>query len=105
MSVTRARAVGCGHYLPARVVTNEELAARIDTTDEWIRTRTGIRRRHVAAEAEVEEQAVPGVARVEERAEPRVRAPARLVRDDRRLPPRGDAAQRRGGDAGPAEHE
>ena len=52
MSVTRARAVGCGHYLPARVVTNEELAARIDTTDEWIRTRTGIRRRHVAAEGE-----------------------------------------------------
>jgi 3-oxoacyl-[acyl-carrier-protein] synthase-3 len=52
MSVTRARAVGCGHYLPARVVTNEELAARIDTTDDWIRTRTGIRRRHVAAEDE-----------------------------------------------------
>ena len=52
MSVTRARAIGCGHYLPARVVTNEELAARIDTTDDWIRTRTGIRRRHVAAEGE-----------------------------------------------------
>ena len=52
MSVVRARAVGCGHYLPARVLTNDELAARIDTTDEWIRTRTGIRRRHVAAENE-----------------------------------------------------
>jgi len=52
MSVTRARAVGCGHYLPSRVVTNEELAARLDTTDEWIRTRTGIRRRHVAADNE-----------------------------------------------------
>ncbi len=52
MSVVRARAVGCGHYLPARVLTNDELAARIDTTDEWIQTRTGIRRRHVAAEGE-----------------------------------------------------
>jgi 3-oxoacyl-[acyl-carrier-protein] synthase-3 len=52
MSVVRARAVGCGHYLPARVVTNDELAARIDTTDEWIQTRTGIRRRHVAADNE-----------------------------------------------------
>jgi 3-oxoacyl-[acyl-carrier-protein] synthase-3 len=52
MSVTRAKAVGCGHYLPSRVVTNEELAARIETTDDWIRTRTGIRRRHVAAEGE-----------------------------------------------------
>jgi len=49
----RARAAGCGHYLPARVVTNEELAARIDTTDEWIRTRTGIRRRHIAADGEM----------------------------------------------------
>jgi len=52
MSVMRARAVGCGHFLPARIVTNEELAARLDTTDEWIRTRTGIHRRHVAAEGE-----------------------------------------------------
>ncbi len=52
MTVTRARAIGCGHYLPERVVTNDELAKRIDTTDEWIRTRTGIRRRHIAAEGE-----------------------------------------------------
>jgi 3-oxoacyl-[acyl-carrier-protein] synthase-3 len=52
MSVIRAKVVGCGHYLPSRVVTNEEMAVRIDTTDEWIRTRTGIRRRHVAGENE-----------------------------------------------------
>lgn len=52
MSQTRARAIGCGHYLPERVVSNEELARRIDTSDDWIRTRTGIRRRHVAAEGE-----------------------------------------------------
>ncbi|HSF93969.1 MAG TPA: beta-ketoacyl-ACP synthase III [Thermohalobaculum sp.] len=52
MSVVRARAVGCGHYLPANVVTNEQLSKRLDTTDEWIRTRTGIERRHIAAEGE-----------------------------------------------------
>ncbi|MHA1108914.1 MAG: beta-ketoacyl-ACP synthase III [Alphaproteobacteria bacterium] len=52
MSVVRARAVGCGHYLPARVLSNDELAAQIDTTDQWIRTRTGIRNRHIAAEGE-----------------------------------------------------
>ncbi|MEM7507461.1 MAG: beta-ketoacyl-ACP synthase III [Pseudomonadota bacterium] len=52
MSVLRARAIGCGHYLPERVVTNDELAKRIDTSDEWIRTRSGIRQRHVAAEGQ-----------------------------------------------------
>ena len=52
MSVHRAIAIGCGHYLPERVVTNDELARRIDTSDEWIRTRTGIRQRHIAAEGE-----------------------------------------------------
>lgn len=48
----RARIIGSGHYLPARVVTNAELATRVDTTDEWIVTRTGIRQRHLAAEGE-----------------------------------------------------
>jgi len=52
MTVTRAKAVGCGHYLPAKVMTNEALAAQIDTTDNWIRTRTGIRSRHIAADDE-----------------------------------------------------
>lgn len=40
---------GVGAHLPSRIVTNEELAARLDTSDEWIRTRTGIRTRHVIA--------------------------------------------------------
>ncbi len=53
MSVVRAIAVGCGHYLPERVITNQELSERIDTSDEWIRSRTGIRRRHIAAEDEL----------------------------------------------------
>ena len=52
MTVTRAVAVGCGHYLPARVVENAEFEASIDTTDEWIRSRTGIERRYFAAEDE-----------------------------------------------------
>jgi 3-oxoacyl-[acyl-carrier-protein] synthase III len=43
---------GCGSYLPERIVTNAELAARIDTTDEWIVQRTGIRQRYVAADGE-----------------------------------------------------
>jgi 3-oxoacyl-[acyl-carrier-protein] synthase III len=49
----RSKVVGCGGYLPERIVTNEELAARLDTSDEWIRQRTGIGRRHVAAEGEL----------------------------------------------------
>ncbi|HUF88252.1 MAG TPA: beta-ketoacyl-ACP synthase III [Thermohalobaculum sp.] len=53
MSVVRAIASGCGHYLPERILTNDELALRIDTSDEWIRTRTGIRQRHIAAEGEL----------------------------------------------------
>ena len=48
----RARVVGCGSYLPARIVTNDELAARLDTSDDWIVQRTGIRQRHIAAAGE-----------------------------------------------------
>lgn len=48
----RAVVKGVGHYLPARVVPNSEFEARIDTTDEWIRARTGIERRHFAADGE-----------------------------------------------------
>ena len=44
---------GCGGYLPARVLTNEELSQRLDTTDEWISARTGIRQRHIAADGEL----------------------------------------------------
>ncbi|WP_316180834.1 MULTISPECIES: beta-ketoacyl-ACP synthase III [unclassified Bradyrhizobium] len=48
----RSVVLGCGSYLPQRVVTNAELASRIETSDEWIVQRTGIRERHVAAEGE-----------------------------------------------------
>ena len=45
---TRARVLGAGGYLPARVVTNDELARSVDTSDAWIRERTGISQRHLA---------------------------------------------------------
>jgi 3-oxoacyl-[acyl-carrier-protein] synthase-3 len=49
----RARILGTGHYVPATVVTNAEIEARVATTDGWIRQHTGIERRHVAAPGEV----------------------------------------------------
>jgi 3-oxoacyl-[acyl-carrier-protein] synthase III len=48
----RSVVLGCGSYLPQRIVTNAELAAKIDTSDEWIVQRTGIRERHIAADDE-----------------------------------------------------
>jgi 3-oxoacyl-[acyl-carrier-protein] synthase-3 len=47
-----ARIAGIGSYLPERVVTNHDLAKTMDTSDEWIRERTGIKRRHIAADNE-----------------------------------------------------
>ena len=52
MTAIRSVVLGCGSYLPERILTNAELATRIDTSDEWIVQRTGIRERHVAAEGE-----------------------------------------------------
>jgi 3-oxoacyl-[acyl-carrier-protein] synthase-3 len=49
---TRAVVRGVGHYLPDRVVPNAEFAAMLDTSDDWIRSRTGIERRHFAAEGQ-----------------------------------------------------
>ncbi|KAA0688899.1 beta-ketoacyl-ACP synthase III [Azospirillum brasilense] len=51
--VKRSRILGCGSYLPANVVTNRDLEARVDTSDEWIVQRTGIRSRHIAADGEL----------------------------------------------------
>ncbi|HEY4405446.1 MAG TPA: beta-ketoacyl-ACP synthase III [Xanthobacteraceae bacterium] len=52
MSVMRSVVLGCGSYLPSRVVTNSELSRTVDTTDEWITQRTGIRERRIAADGE-----------------------------------------------------
>ena len=49
---TRAVVMGVGHYLPERVVPNAEFEQSLDTSDEWIRSRSGIERRHFAAEDE-----------------------------------------------------
>ena len=48
----RSHVIGCGAYLPKTILTNHDLAKRADTSDEWIRTRTGIRERRVAAPGE-----------------------------------------------------
>lgn len=49
----RSQVVGYGAYLPEKVITNDELSKFVDTSDEWISARTGIRERHVAAEGEL----------------------------------------------------
>ena len=53
MTVTRSVVLGCGSYLPQRTLTNDDLARTVDTSDEWIVQRTGIRERHVAAKGEM----------------------------------------------------
>ncbi len=52
MTMLRSVVLGCGSYLPSRVLTNAELSRMVDTSDEWITQRTGIRERHIAAEGE-----------------------------------------------------
>jgi 3-oxoacyl-[acyl-carrier-protein] synthase-3 len=52
MSAAYSRIIGTGGYLPAKVLTNRDLESKVDTTDEWIYTRTGIRQRHIAADQE-----------------------------------------------------
>ena len=52
MNNSYSRIVGTGGYLPEKVLTNRDLELAVDTTDEWIYTRTGIRQRHIAADGE-----------------------------------------------------
>jgi 3-oxoacyl-[acyl-carrier-protein] synthase-3 len=52
VSLHGVKIVGVGHYAPARVVTNHDLETWLDTSDEWITTRTGMKRRHWASEEE-----------------------------------------------------
>ena len=53
MTILRSVVLGCGSYLPARILSNDELARSVQTTDEWIVQRTGIRERHIAAAGEL----------------------------------------------------
>ncbi|MEZ5933193.1 MAG: beta-ketoacyl-ACP synthase III [Alphaproteobacteria bacterium] len=65
----RARIIGTGAYLPEKVVSNDELAKTVDTSDSWIVERTGIRQRHIAAEGELtSDLAVAAAKRALERA-------------------------------------
>jgi len=52
VTITRSVVLGCGSYLPERTVTNADLAKTVETSDEWIVQRTGIRERHIAADGE-----------------------------------------------------
>ena len=49
LSLRRAVLTGIGAYLPAQIVTNADMAARVETSDDWITERTGIKQRHFAA--------------------------------------------------------
>lgn len=48
MTLIRSEMIGFGHYLPSKVLTNDDMAKMVDTNDEWIRTRTGICSRHIS---------------------------------------------------------
>ena len=52
MSIIRSVIIGCGGSLPGRIMSNDELSKFVDTSDEWIRERTGIKERHIASEDE-----------------------------------------------------
>lgn len=62
-AVTRAVVIGVGHHLPERVVPNAEFAARLDTSDDWIVTRSGIERRRFAAPGEATSDLAAAAAR------------------------------------------
>ncbi len=53
MTALRSVVLGCGSYLPGRILSNEELARSVETTDDWIVQRTGIRERHIADAGEL----------------------------------------------------
>ena len=53
MKCIRTEVIGCGHYLPEKVLTNDDLSKMVETNDEWISTRTGIRSRHIARKDEL----------------------------------------------------
>jgi len=53
VTITRSVVLGCGSYLPARCLSNDDLSRMVETSDEWIVQRTGIRERHIAADGEL----------------------------------------------------
>jgi 3-oxoacyl-[acyl-carrier-protein] synthase-3 len=63
MTSRYSRIAGTGRYLPERIMTNKDLEQIVDTTDEWIRSRTGIERRHIAADDQTTSDLAEGAAR------------------------------------------
>jgi 3-oxoacyl-[acyl-carrier-protein] synthase-3 len=63
MANTYSKILGTGRYLPERVLTNAELESMVDTTDEWIQARTGIKQRHIAADGQTTADLAEGAAR------------------------------------------
>jgi 3-oxoacyl-[acyl-carrier-protein] synthase III len=63
VTVRRSVLLGCGSYLPSQVLTNEDLARKLDTSDEWIVQRTGIHERRIAAPGELTSQMATQAAR------------------------------------------
>jgi 3-oxoacyl-[acyl-carrier-protein] synthase III len=63
VTMIRSVVLGCGSYLPRRILTNEDLSRMVETTDEWIVQRTGIKARHIAAEGEMTSHLAVGAAR------------------------------------------
>src|SRR3989338_10451143 len=61
MKKRRATITGVGHYVPEKILTNAELEKMVDTNDEWIRTRTGIRERRILEKGGSSDLAVPAV--------------------------------------------
>src|SRR5262249_36877700 len=59
-----ARIAGTGSFLPERILTNADMEKLVDTSDEWITTRSGIRQRHIAAEGQTTCDLAEGAARV-----------------------------------------
>jgi 3-oxoacyl-[acyl-carrier-protein] synthase-3 len=63
VTIMRSVVLGCGSYLPARILSNDELAKSVQTTDDWIVQRTGIRERHIAAAGELTSELALNAAR------------------------------------------
>ena len=63
MTVRRSVMLGCGSYLPSQILTNDDLARKVDTSDEWIVQRTGIHERRIAAPGELTSQMAVRAAR------------------------------------------
>jgi 3-oxoacyl-[acyl-carrier-protein] synthase III len=59
----RSQIIGCGAYLPEQIVTNKDLSVRLETSDDWIRQRTGIGERRIAADGELTSDLAVGAAR------------------------------------------